>query len=71
MARKDEIVPLEEAEKRKSKKRKPQQEDYTALNRQVREDAKITIADVKQFITDAKKYQEDYRIVADRSWPSR
>ena len=66
MVRKDEIVPLEEAQKRKKKKEnKP---DYTALNKQVMRDDKITIEDVRQFITDAKKYQEDYRNVADRSW---
>lgn len=66
MARKDEVIPIDEAQKRKSKKQA--KTDNTALNKQVMSDAKITIADVKQFISDATKYQEDYRLVADRSW---
>lgn len=42
--------------------------DNTALNRQVENGDSITIADVKQFIVDAKKKQEDYKTIADRSW---
>lgn len=38
------------------------------LDRQVESGDSITIADVKQFIIDAKKKQEDYRLIAERSW---
>lgn len=40
----------------------------TALDRQVENGDTITIADCKQFIIDAKKKQEDYKTIADRSW---
>ena len=39
-----------------------------ALNRQVEDGDTLTIADVKQFITDGKKKQEDYKTIGDRSW---
>lgn len=66
--RTDETIPLEEAQKRRRKKKKPIEPDNTALNQQVADDDTITIADVKQFITDAKKKQQDWKLVADRSW---
>jgi len=40
----------------------------TALDKQVLNDDTLTIADVKQFIIDAKKKREDYINVASRSW---
>lgn len=42
--------------------------DKSPLDRQVENGDSITIADVKQFVIDAKKKQEDYRLIADRSW---
>lgn len=38
------------------------------LSQQVLDGDTITIADVKQFIIDGKKKQEDYKLIADRSW---
>lgn len=42
--------------------------DNSALERQVMEGDTVTIADVKQFIVDDKKKQEDYCTIADLSW---
>ena len=42
--------------------------DKSPLDRQVENDDTITIADVKRFIIDAKRKQEDYKTIADRSW---
>lgn len=39
-----------------------------ALDQQVADNESITIAEVKQFITDCKKKQKDYLNVANRSW---
>jgi hypothetical protein len=39
-----------------------------ALDRQVLEGDDITIADARQFVTEAKKKQDDFRYIADRSW---
>lgn len=39
-----------------------------ALDRQVLDGDEITIADAKQFVVDAKKKQEDWKLIADRSW---
>lgn len=69
MAKKrDEILPIDEARKRKKKKEQPLQSDNTALNKQVIEEDTLTIADVKDFITKAQEKQRDYRLIADRSW---
>lgn len=40
----------------------------SALDQQVLNKDTVTIADVKQFIIDAKKKREDYLNIADRSW---
>lgn len=66
--RTEEIISLPEAQKRRKKKQKPTEPDNSALNKQVMNGDTLTIADVRQFITDAKKAQQDYRLVADRSW---
>lgn len=39
-----------------------------ALDRQVIDGDSITIEDCKQFVVDAKRKQEDYKLIADRSW---
>ena len=39
-----------------------------ALDKQVMEGDTITIEDAKQFVIDGKKKQEDYKLIADRSW---
>lgn len=39
-----------------------------ALDAQVMGNDSITIADAKQFVIDAKKNQQDWRLIADRSW---
>ena len=38
------------------------------LNQQVLDGDTITIADAKQFVIEGKKKQEDYKLIADRSW---
>jgi hypothetical protein len=42
--------------------------DYKPLDRQVENGDSVTIEDVKQFVAEAKKKQEDFRLIADRSW---
>ena len=48
-----------------AKKTEQQQE---VIDRQVREGDSITIEDCKQFVAQAKKKQEDYKTIADKSW---
>lgn len=40
----------------------------TALDKQVLDGDTFTIADAKQFIVDGKRKQEDFKLIADRSW---
>lgn len=42
--------------------------DKSPLDRQVEDGDTLTIADAKQFVIDAKKKQEDYKFIADKSW---
>lgn len=57
------------AKKRKAKEKQLGGEvPGSPLDKQVENQDTITIADVKQFIIDAKKKQEDYKLIADRSW---
>ena len=65
---KDEFIPLDDARKRKKKKEKKAEPDNTALSQQVLDDDTLTIADVKDFISNAKKKQRDWKTIADRSW---
>lgn len=68
MAKRDDtFISITEARKRKKKKEAPKK-DTSALDKQVINEDTITIADVKQFIADARKDKSDYKVIADRSW---
>lgn len=50
------------------KKKAPKSSPFDVLNEQVLNNDTLTIADVKQFIADARKKQEPFKNIADRSW---
>lgn len=54
--------------KKTSKQEEKPSSPFSALDKQVLNNETLTIADVKQFIIDAKKKREDWLNIADRSW---